>query len=339
MTKLKRVAFQRATTNEVAGKQIVSPRQLITKFFGLGVLCASLGVFTSAQTATSVPISVNSRLVMDAAGPEQRQSINAIYVIVCPDTGFGSGFYLKRGIMVTNSHVVATCTEQNLVAISAANEQVRFSRVITDKQRDLALLIPTEKLPGGFRLALNDAPVPGTEVSTWGYPFGYNGISPLLSVGYVSGYREDTSSGRAVKHIVVNGAFNHGNSGGPLLIANNNEVIGLVVLTFNFYPPGVKKIIDNLSNQHSGLIMGNIRISDGSMKPLSEAQLTGAVLNKFYENTQVMIGEAVAGSELATMLKEHSSELPTTTLQSKNVRGKSVGSTHLSHRRPSRSVQ
>jgi hypothetical protein len=45
---------------------------------------------------------------------------------------------------------------------------------------------------------------------------------------------------------------------------------------------------------------------------LSEAQLTGMILNEFYQNTQVMIGEAVAGTELAAMLKEHSSELSTT---------------------------
>jgi hypothetical protein len=33
------------------------------------------------------------------------------------------------------------------------------------------------------------------------------------------------------------------------------------------------------------------------------------VLNEFYQKTQVMIGEAVASSELAAMIKEHSSEL------------------------------
>lgn len=147
-----------------------------------------------------------------------------------------------------------------------------------------------------------------------------NDISPLLSVGYVSGFLSvdagDVKSVKHVKHvktlkhIIVNGAFNHGNSGGPLLIARNNEVIGIVVLTFNFYPAEVKQIIEGLSNQRSGFQVGTITRPDGTKENLSEAQVTAMVLNEFYQKTQVMIGEAVAGSELAKMLKEHAGDLP-----------------------------
>ena len=193
-----------------------------------------------AQAPTPIPTSVNGSLVIDAAGPEQRKSLGAIYLIACPESGFGTGFLLDQGFMVTNAHVVSTCTEQNLYGISAQNKRVTFSRLIVDKDRDLALLVPTEKLTDGLKLATADTPEPGTGVSTWGFPFGYNGVSPLLSVGYVSGYRTVTTNGKDVKHIVVNGAFNHGNSGGPLLVSHANQVIGVVVLTFHFYPPEVK---------------------------------------------------------------------------------------------------
>ena len=283
-----------------------------TKSALVGLLSFIFAVPTFAQTPVTVPTSVNAGLVIDAAGPEQRKSLSAIYLIACPNVGFGSGFLLDTGIIVTNVHVVATCTEQTLVGISTTNKSVKFSRIVLDAGRDLALLVPAEKLTNGLKLAAKDSPVPGTTVSTWGYPFGYNGISPLLSVGYVSGYREDNSSGKTVKHIVVNGAFNHGNSGGPLLISHGNEVIGVVVLTFNFYPPEVKQIIDNLLSQRSGFVVGAITHPDGSTQQLSEAQVTAMVLNEFYQKTQVMIGEAVAGSELAAMLKDHSSELSAT---------------------------
>jgi len=273
----------------------------------LGLLSLPFGLRTFAQVA--VPTSVNAGLVIDAAGPEQRKSLNAIYLIACPNVGFGSGFLLDTGIVVTNVHVVATCTEQTLFGISTANKVVRFSRIIRDANRGLALLVPAEKLPNGLKLAAKDSPEPGTTVSTWGYPFGYNGISPLLSVGYVSGYREDTSSGKTVKHIVVNGAFNHGNSGGPLLVSHDNQVIGVVVLTFHFYPPEVKQIIDALSSQKLGVMLGTMAGPDGSRQEVSEAQVTGMVLNEFYEKTQVMIGEAIAGSEVASMIREHSAEL------------------------------
>jgi S1-C subfamily serine protease len=262
-----------------------------------------------AQAPVAVPTSVDAGLVLDAAGPEQRQSLAAIYLIACPDVGFGSGFLLDSGIIVTNAHVVATCTEQTLFGISTSNKRVKFSHVIPDVGRDLALLVPAEKLTGGLKLALKDNPVPGAFVSTWGYPFGYNGISPLLSVGYVSGYRVDTSSGKPVKHIIVNGAFNHGNSGGPLLMSHEKEVIGVVVLTFHFYPAEVKQIIDALGKQQSGLQMGTLTRPDGSKESLSEARLTAMVLDEFYQKTQVMIGEAVAGSEVAATMKEHASEL------------------------------
>src|ERR1035438_1610854 len=65
-----------------------------------------------------------------------------------PDVGFGSGFLLESRIVATNAHVVATCTEKTLIGISTANIRVRFSRVISDKVRDLALLVPAEKLTG-----------------------------------------------------------------------------------------------------------------------------------------------------------------------------------------------
>jgi hypothetical protein len=276
----------------------------------IGLSSIALGSLTFAQTLVTVPTSVNAGLGLDAAGPEQRKSLKAVYLIACPNVGFGSGFLLDTGIVVTNVHVVATCTEQTLVGISTTNKQVKFSRIVRDSSRDLALLIPAEKLTNGLKLAAKDSPEAGTTVSTWGYPFGYNGISPLLSVGYVSGYREDTQSGKAVKHIVVNGAFNHGNSGGPLLVSHDNEVIGVVVLTFHFYPVEVKQIIDGLSKMESGFMIATVTQPDGSKKQISEAQVTAMVLNEFYEKTQVMIGEAVAASELRAMIKQHSSELP-----------------------------
>jgi S1-C subfamily serine protease len=254
-----------------------------------------------AQASTTIPNSVNAGPTLDAAGPEQRRSLNAIYLIFCPGVGTGSGFLLDNGVIVTNVHVVATCTKDNLVAVGAKNQQVTFSKIIPDERRDLALLIPVERLTHGLKLASNDRPEPGT---------GVNGTSPLLSVGYVAGYREQAgSSGKGVKHIIVNGAFNHGNSGGPLLVSQRDEVIGVVELTYTFYPPEVKQIIDGLSKQGSGFMIAERDLPDGTKQHISEAQVTAMVLQEFYDKTQVMIGEAIAGSELAAMIKEKSADL------------------------------
>jgi len=281
----------------------------ITSSLLLRSLSLPLGLPILGQTPVTVPTSVNAGPVIDAAGPEQRKALNAIYLIVCPNVGAGSGFLLDTGIVVTNVHVVATCTEQTLVGITTTSKHIKFSHIISDADRDLALLIPAEKLTNGLKLAVKDSPEPGTSVSTWGYPFLYNGVSPLLSVGYVSGYRTETKNNKTVKHVVVNGAFNHGNSGGPLLVSHSSEVIGIVVLTYNFYPAEVRKIIEVLQAQQSGFMFDATR-PDGSKQQFSEAQLTAMVLNEFYQKTQVMIGEAIAASELAAMIKEHASNLP-----------------------------
>src|ERR1017187_4911748 len=180
---------------------------------------SAVSAISQTDNSTTVPISVDSKLVLDAAGPEQRKSLGNVYLIACPtgtNTIIGTGFVIDDGVVVTNAHVAATCNESNLIGISPNNDRITFSKVIKDPNRDLALLVPSNKLIGGFKLAETDAIAPGTAVSTWGYPFGYNGVSPLLSVGYVSGYRTVLVGGQNVKHIIVNGAFNHGNSGGPL---------------------------------------------------------------------------------------------------------------------------
>ena len=80
-------------------------------------------------------------------------------------------------------------------------------------------------------------------------------------------------------------------------------------MRFNFYPAGVKQIIDQLSNQKSGFQWTFTR-PDGTKQNFSEGQVTAMVLDEFYQKTQVMIGEAVAVSELKDMIKEHASELP-----------------------------
>jgi S1-C subfamily serine protease len=281
------------------------PIRALKLMSGCIVCTAALSGMLFAQQPIQIPTSVDSALLLDAAGPEQRRSLSAIYLMICPNEGAGTAFLLDSGVLVTNRHVVATCNEQSLIAKTDANQTVEFSKIILDEGRDLALLIPKSKLQYGLKLAAKDNPPPGTEVSTWGYPLLYNGASPLLSVGYVSGFRQDNAHGTLVKHIIVNGAFNHGNSGGHLMVARSNEVIGVVVLTFHFYPPQVKMIIDTLAKQNWGMMMGTG--PDGSQ--ISEAQLTAAILDEFYQKTQVMIGEAISGSEVRAMLHEHEAEL------------------------------
>jgi hypothetical protein len=68
-------------------------------------------------------------------------------------------------------------------------------------------------------------------------------------------------------------------------------------------------MIDGLLVQKHGLMVGKLTQPDGTEEPVTEARVTGMVLDQFYQKTQVMIGEAIAASELAALMKEKSSEL------------------------------
>ena len=281
--------------------------------FSVITTCAAQNPQTDTTHSNEVFTSVNADLLLDAAGSAQRSSLKNIYLIGCRRgdvVSFGTGFLLASGVIVTNAHVVTPCSGFQLAGISTTNQKVVFSKTVTDVARDLAVLVPATKLDGGYDLAKSENPEPGTQVVTWGYPFAYTGTSPLLSVGYVAGYRNATENGKTVKHIVVNGAFNHGNSGGPLLVSRQNLVVGIVVLTFHFYPPQTRQIIDALNANSGTEVVFTSRLPDGTTKNFVESQLTAAVLDEFYNKTQIDIGEAIAVSELRDFIKERSAEFP-----------------------------
>jgi S1-C subfamily serine protease len=246
---------------------------------------------------------------LDAAGPTQRNAIKSVFLLYCPKTQMkGTGFLLSDGLIVTNNHVVEGCTAEEIRANPFGAQEFGFEKMATDKDVDLAVLRPSKHLMGGLELGADQDPLLGTSVNTWGFPLMYNGPAPLLSVGYVAGYVKDGESGKEVKHIVVNGAFNPGNSGGPLFRANDNKVIGVVVAKFHLYPSFVKDAIATLSKNKYGM-MYNARDEQGNPTQVSEAQVVAVVLEQFYKTTQVMIGEAISVSELRAFLKKKQAEV------------------------------
>jgi S1-C subfamily serine protease len=286
--------------------------RLTTKWLFPFLLAALAGVSAQGQ-AIPDNASVSSQPVLDAAGPKQRVAIGAVYLVVCKkDDSAGTAFLISNGLMVTNKHVIKTCAAGELIVISSSNHHVAVSQLVFDEDRDLAILKPSEKLDGGLQLSREDNPPPGTSVSTWGYPFLYNGYYPLLSVGYVAGYRNAKTSptSQVVRHIIVNGAFNPGNSGGPLFVAQDNQVIGIVVATYHLFPEYVANTIKTLQTNKGGFYNG-LQATDaaGHTEPISNDAAIGIMLGEFYDRTQVMIGEAISVSELRNFLAEKRKEL------------------------------
>jgi S1-C subfamily serine protease len=263
---------------------------------------ATGSVVEQASITDGVPVA--TRWVLDAAGEVQRNSITSVYLMTCPKTErMGTGFLLKSGIIVTNEHVVHGCAPHEMVAKSPLGETIQFKGLAIDPGRDLALLRPAKTLSGGLDLGQDVNPPLGTPVTTWGFPLIYSGPAPILSVGYVAGYNAALSGETIVRHIVVNGAFNPGNSGGPLFIANDNKVVGVVVWKRRLLSQLVPTVIGGLKKASSKFFgTFSFTMSDGTVRPVSNEEAIALVIEEFYDTVQVVIGEAIAVSELKAFI-------------------------------------
>jgi S1-C subfamily serine protease len=264
---------------------------------------------SKALPTVTTKLPVATQWTLDAAGPTQRAGVTAVMLLICPQTQMkGTGFLIENGLVVTNAHVIAGCSAEQMVAQTTLGTIVKFTRAVTDTNVDLALLKPSEAMSGGLQLSDSDALTVGTAVFTWGFPLQFNGPAPLLSAGYLSGFLEDGAGPAKVKHIVIDGAINPGNSGGPLFMAGNGKVIGIVVAKFLPYSTSVQKIINAMALNKTGVIYTSTE-PNGTSQSFTEGQLVADVLQEYYNGTQVMIGEAIYVSELKDLIATRAKEL------------------------------
>jgi len=253
---------------------------------------------------------ISTQWVLDAVGETGRSAVNSVCMIVCPKiSSKGTGFLLKNGWIVTNQHVIQGCSIAEIFAKTPFGDTITFSKLVIDVHRDLALLFPSKKLEGGLSLGSDyDLPV-GSVVSTWGYPLGYNGPAPILSVGYLAGFAESRVGTKTLKRLVVNGAFNPGNSGGPLFRSNDDRVIGIVVSKHAPITKFHESALKALARNQTGVVFTAID-ERGNRKTFVESQIVADLLFYFRKLTQVMIGEATSVSELKNFLNENELHVP-----------------------------
>ncbi|WP_074165413.1 trypsin-like peptidase domain-containing protein [Klebsiella aerogenes] len=249
-------------------------------------------------------IPTSTQWTLDATGEVGRSAVNSVYMIKCSATGSkGSGFLIENGLIVTNEHVITGCDANQIFAISAYGQKIPISQKWVDPNRDLALLRPAIKQTGGLSIVEDNDLKVGESVTTWGYPLGYNGPAPLLSVGYLAGFNSYQTHKGQKKHLVVNGAFNSGNSGGALLKASDNKVIGIVVNKHAPISNYHQLAIEALAKNKSGVVFTATN-ETGKAQDFVESQIVAELLIHMRSLTQVMIGEAIAAEELLSMLRE-----------------------------------
>jgi len=250
-------------------------------------------------------IPVSSLINTDSAGIGGPLALNSVFRVVCPQTGYaGTGFLHRGGSVVTAEHVIRNASE--IILFSSTGDQINASTLASDADLDIALLSVEAQVSHPALPISDQAEVAiGSQVTTWGFPEGYAGRIPLLSVGYLSGIDVSRlTSGSILQKWVVNAAFNRGNSGGPLLNIETGEVIGVVSSKLAPISQTARSALEALSSQSSGFVY-TATLPDGSQRNFSEGQVVAQVLSELRAQVQLVIGKAVMLGDLRRYLESN----------------------------------
>lgn len=264
----------------------------------------------AAKALAHDQLSVAAPMTTDLAGKSGNLAVESVLRILCPSKNrSGTGFLHKSGKFITAGHVVEGCTAKEILVVSAQGKLIHVSEIKIDEDLDLALLTLVEKLQvSALSVCQNDKISIGAQVSTWGFPYGYNGRAPLLSSGYISGIDHiKIKNNKNVRKLVVNAAFNSGNSGGPLIEIENGTVIGVVSSKLAPMPQYIEGALKALKEAKYGLMFEKT-LADGSKESVSEAQVVEEILQYLRGQTQLVIGYAVLVNDLKIFLKLHGIE-------------------------------
>jgi S1-C subfamily serine protease len=233
---------------------------------------------------------VSAPMRSDSAGAGSTVAMGGVLRVICVRTGSsGTGFLHSSGNLITAEHVVRGAAPQEIFLAHSSGFQTNCSLVETDEVLDLALLKPVNVIQSSpLQICSANSFSIGDQVSTWGFPYGYSGTAPLLTVGYLSGV-EDM---KGVSRWVINAAFNSGNSGGPVLRIEDGTVIGVVSSKLAPLPPSIESVLEALANQQSGFLYTAVDAKGASFS-LTEGQIVHSVLQFLRSQTQLVIGHSV----------------------------------------------
>jgi len=174
---------------------------------------------------------VNSTLDSSTVSEESVKSVVTIYSE--SDGEFqsqGSGFVYKDDYIMTNKHVLDGLDSHH---IKYNNGEWTTAELIGDDEfTDLAILKPTDIPSESTSLEFkDDMPNKGSPVIALGSP---NGLTGTVTTGIVSGINRNMNTATEFTipdSIQTDAALNQGNSGGPLILHNSGEVVGVNTAT------------------------------------------------------------------------------------------------------------
>lgn len=186
----------------------------------------------SSNSKDKVEVKVTS-IIMDDKAIEEKESLSAkkIYaaskssmVQINTNKGLGSGFFIDKGILVTNYHVIENVNE--IEVVNYKNKKYGVTSILGyDKDLDIAILSINSSKNDYLTFNTHGVTV-GEEVYAMGSPLG---LTDTFSNGIVTNSKRVIDG---VKYIQTNASISMGNSGGPLLNAYG-EVIGIITATYS----------------------------------------------------------------------------------------------------------
>jgi hypothetical protein len=264
------------------------------------------GESTMSDYSPSDSLDISAPITTESSGQQAKLASQSVMRVICKATNMGgTGFLHKSGKIITAAHVVTGCPETDIVIVTPSNKKLSVKSLKSDAQLDLALITPSDKIAGNALAISQKTEIPtGTPVVTWGFPAGYNGLIPLLTVGYLAGIdRLQTEAGLTPRRWVINAAFNGGNSGGPVLSQEDGSVIGVVSSKLAPIPPYIESALSALANQKSGFTYTRT-LASGKTETISEGQVVADVLTYLRSQTQLVLGHAVTSKDLLIFLKK-----------------------------------
>lgn len=167
---------------------------------------------------------------LPAQTPQQiaKNALAATVLIVMEDTNgqflnAGSGFFVERGIIATNLHVVEGVFNGYVKRVSM-DRRCRIEGIIAmNSLQDLALIKVSEVSSAVLPLGSSDKVQVGESVYVAGNPLGF--LEGTFSDGIISGVREFPDGSERIQ---ITAPISEGSSGGPVL-NSKGEVIGVAV--------------------------------------------------------------------------------------------------------------
>jgi S1-C subfamily serine protease len=274
----------------------------------ISIALLSMAVCAFGESAMSDQLLTAGSTNADSASRGGVQAAMSVVRVGC-GISEGTGFVHKSGWIVTAAHVVRPCGSAFRVQ-TVSGQNLSVKEVKRDDLLDLAIVSTDPKPETGSTLPISAKTLfsLGSKVSTWGFPSGYNGHVPLLSVGYLAGaIPVKNEFGVSPPQWVVNGAFNLGNSGGPVISIEDGAVIGVVSSKLAPIPKDLEISLNALSTNRYGIIYKREH-ADGKTENLSEGQIVAEILNHLRKQVQLVVGYAVSVRELRQFLEKQEIE-------------------------------